>query len=132
MKNTELRLGNYVYEGDHLTHVYSLEDELNNYINCSHIEGEFFSADGEIKPIPITEELLIKSEFRILEHEWKFFEKKISRGDCNSFVVRLWFNQRWYFGIYGHDGGVAIPVEFFHQVQNLYYDLSGEELIVKL
>lgn len=114
MKIQELRVGNYIYREGRKTKVYSIEP--NNWFN-----GE----SDKLKPIPLTEEWLLKFGFKegahIAEgcHEWtlqnnrKFRLQVLGSLICVSDTCELL---------------EEIELKYVHQLQNLYYALTGQEL----
>ena len=116
MNANELRIGNLVY--------YCLKDE--KYINkiggidiYSIEDNEEYQESHE--PIPLTEEWLLKFGFvRIdsnYEKEWLLLHKNIKTG-----TVDFLLNEP-------HTGKYKVTVlEYVHQLQNLYFALTGEEL----
>jgi hypothetical protein len=111
MKAEELRIGNLVYK----YYPSGIEIEAVNEINSYFVNGIGISA---IEPIPLTEEWLLKFGF---EKEGGWFKKK----------RLLLFNIRnMYFTTPSKDI-VSVDVTTVHQLQNLYFALTGEELTLK-
>lgn len=122
----ELRIGNYViYEKT--THIITA---LNKKMCSSEwIEGktyyDYTHSYNDIKPIPLTEDWLLKFGFE---------EIKISNSDDGYLYsdyqletennVLIWFSLRKELMDYKH-------VKHVHQLQNLYFALTGEELTIK-
>lgn len=106
MKSTELRLGNYVYkintyDGTKCTHSFEVRD--------------FHNIDG-FEPIPLTEEWLLNLGFTRFG-DWYIIDDELS--------ISL-FNNR---STYGNEHEQEINhVKYVHQLQNLYFALTGEEL----
>ena len=111
MKANELRIGNWVrwnYEESSEGNVYPVEYgyELDDIKNNPNI----------VKPIPLTEEWLerfgwVKSKDR--SHFWH---------DSN---LSLWFNDN---GLFIESVGGKLYIKHLHQLQNLYFALTYEEL----
>lgn len=104
MKANELRIGNWVFNGRN--------------IRVIPTQIEWFSEGVyDLLPIPLTEEWLLKFGFE---------QNKLS-AKHNSFI--------WYENHIGIKGllGVVKPYEckHVHQLQNLYFALTGEELKLK-
>lgn len=142
MKAKELRLGNYVSV---------ISDVLDPFLNDHGLEGidnafkvvgiDSFhinvSIDGlecevylyEYKPILLTEEWLIKFGFEkdVLE----LFNLEILKDieptseiiiDLKDFQCEISRNKRF---------GITLKMQYVHQLQNLYFDLTDEELTIK-
>ena len=105
MKANELRVGNWVNNNE--------ED----YQITSATIAQLERGDSEAKPIPLTEEWLIKFGF-----DKKFSKDKftiIPNGKLDYEKGRTYFNA-W--TILEHQP------EYVHQLQHLYFALTGEEL----
>jgi len=97
----------------------NLNQEPNTfYENCSQFIKYVF-------PIPLTEEILLKCGFE--------------REGCtyNSLLLKLWestyekaFQFRWYYT--GYDTAKNVNLRSLHELQNLVFDLTGQELSVQL
>jgi hypothetical protein len=120
MKATELRIGNYIYGN---MNEICIVTELGNVLNpnlVSYREVSNIKAWGQNrqKPIPLTEEWLLKFGF---EKEGGWFKKK----------RLLLFNIRnMYFTTPSRDI-VSVDVTTVNQLQTLYFALTGEELTLK-
>ena len=121
MKANELRIGNWVYND------FTRED-IEVYPMMIHrlskIEGEH-----HIKPIPLTEEWLIKFGFE--KDVLSLFNIEILKDkDPTSAIIicledglcEITRNSRF---------GTTISMKYVHQLQNLYFALTGEELEIK-
>ena len=116
MKVSELRLGNLViYE--QTTHFITLVDRLDfietRWLNQHIDESDYRCSIGTIKPIPITEEWLIK--FRFKKRNDRLFT-------LNYFEIHM-VNELLYFKSYK-----LIHLYFIHQLQNIYFISEGVEL----
>jgi hypothetical protein len=125
MKANSLRIGNLVSQNGFYGYVYSIESaEPRNDIRFSDKDiitlfdnGMTYVPIDEIEPIPLTEEWLIKFGFnkvcsmyiRISDiNEMEFFDNIITFKD--------WFCK------------LEKKIQYVHQLQNLYFALTGEEL----
>jgi hypothetical protein len=119
MKATELRIGNYINEPlnenkDPFVVWQIYHEEGNNKVNGYPIT--YFS------PIPLTEEWLVKLGFNKTEYTHIY-----DNGDYSFRLDRL---SLWDYT--GDDGYcIAVKILHVHQLQNLYFALTGEELIIK-
>lgn len=117
-KTSELRIGNWVDQpNEGVTKVTSILNDL-------QIKTETGYVDKYCRPIPLTEEWLLKFGFRKLNNN-------LYRLDYKSETFELTFyNKGWNFGKYYIDTTVYFShdKEHVHQLQNLYFALTGEEL----
>ena len=119
IKAQELRIGNYVqYE------------ELKNPSKVWIIDCTETSTNTKAKPIPLTEEWVLElglhESNRIIMGEYRPCYVKFSSGLVASFVLMVNNNS---FFVEWIGGGIGI--KYIHQLQNLYFALTGEELTIK-
>lgn len=141
----ELRIGNWV------EWVYPNRNNQPNKFQFCQIEsirdslvGVLNSAYGydQIQPIHLTPEILGKLEgFEMILWNGVFRQYYISI--TNSTVLSLFFGEyigfenrldKVTFGTHPHYSGCTygnLPVKYLHQLQNLYFALTGEELTFK-
>ncbi len=110
MKSNELRIGNWIREfnfGD-------MEAEL--------IDIEYISqGDTLYHPIPLTEEWLLKLGFE--KHGNKYGKNELYFDMAHSENNVIWK--------FTHTYPRQIQIYFVHQLQNLYFALTSEELVLK-
>lgn len=107
LKATELRIGNYIDFDDLIIKIYSIEGFFNiiKYIDIC-------------KPIPLTEEWLIKFGFELDEEmPCILFSNKVLST----------YKQDGIFWLHILDD--IIELSYVHQLQNLYFALTQKELI---
>jgi hypothetical protein len=120
---TELRIGNLVNydtsEGDVLTATIDWEDlkwlsEDEQGFNLVH------------NPIPLTEEWLLKFGFKIYKDpETVFYEIRFDKIANYKFYI----SRKIGFGIFYYENDFLITqIDSVHQLQNLFYSLTNEEL----
>jgi hypothetical protein len=104
MKATEVRVGNWATNsnGD----IFQIDT------------GAFFllhqNKEWDIKPIILTEEWLLKLGFDInIPYGWFYRGFKLNKNFSYELI------------------GDAIKIKYVHQLQNLYFALTGEELTIK-
>jgi len=122
----ELRAGNWVDTVYNTPYIKIAE--IKNHVVCgTNCKGISFPS---LKPIPLTEEILLKCGFQI---NGKYYRSKYIQ---DSIKLIYDFNQRiLYFKYKGEFSPmIQIPraIESLHELQNLYHDLTGEELEVHL
>lgn len=121
MEAKELRIGNWINHPEN----YAIE------VNSTTIDLMSALKNNRFNPVPLTEEILLKAGFE--KKGWQqYLKMKISE-----------YNSLWYFdgiisilceGLRDYDDLVTIKLEYeyLHQLQNLYYALTGEELEIDL
>jgi hypothetical protein len=130
MKASELRIGNLVDLGNRIAKVTEI-----NHLACVVVDLEETQDTIEdyerVKGIILTEEWLLKFDF----HEYIDFGYKTGHFDkvplcgftysINTNKVMIMHkgnnNSHW----------LDIEIKYVHQLQNLYFALTGEELVVK-
>lgn len=126
-KARELRIGNYVYDEFDLL----VEFDLDCFIGYS---------DGYYKPIPLTEDWLLKFGFEKIvfnsDETGYGAEYHLTINDdifmsyADDFSVALFSSKEDSYDEFG-----VVPVhkatKYVHQLQNLYFALIGKELTVK-
>lgn len=128
MKANELRIGNYLYNGQG----YVVVDEIYlNEIKVTILEDSpAMFEECEIQPIPLTEEWLEKFGFRkIADYSFcldEFLTLEVEDGDYENLCL----------DVYIENATTVHPVyitclSYTHQLQNLYFALKGEELEIK-
>jgi len=121
MKTSELRIGNIVQDRHSWIKVTSIDDDID---------------DDRVMPVPLTEDILVKCGFERYElingaySEWKFgryrFHFRLDHDPpANNFGVQTLGTEAksvHYF---------AWCIENLHQLQNLMFAITGEELNIK-
>jgi len=139
IKASELRIGNLVCPDD-ISVVTAIRN--NGFIDIETIaspEDDYCTKVIEdIKPIPLSEEWLLKfgfDKFEGYDFETKHL-KLVPVYIKDDVPIMLSGGQYWYV-IRQYDGGTSDPYEAqieihtVHQLQNLYTSLVGEELTIK-
>lgn len=122
MKNNELRIGNLVYYNGEIVTITGITKEhpFINMITVDYLEWE------EIYPVLITKE-------RLLELGFKLYPSGNYCKDINDTDNYLGFDIENHLGsvwLNIGDEGVRIQCEFIHELQNLYFALTNNELKV--
>ena len=129
MEAKELRIGNLVNYGVNVCPIKSihtesvLKNEASVYIELNQKLNHYCVKLDEIQPIPLTEEWLVKFGFNEINFSY-YFEN-----------IELYFQRSYqsYFFKFGFEPNEkkAIQIKYVHQLQNLYFALTGEELTLK-
>ena len=122
MKANELRLGNYILDVFDLKNTVirkiDLED-LSMFINYSNHPLPF-------RPIPLTEEILLKCGFE--KSAWDNFST-FRNSFCSDGCIVISLEHKY---IEIGDLTLDIEIKYLHQLQNLIYALTNQELNVEL
>lgn len=125
MDARQLRVGNYVFdEHNDIKIVYGISHLEGYDVAYVHFKNEFDKpATFTIQPIPITQEWLINFGFK---------KRKVQVGynwTC-GITIKEWEDGSF---LYSFDSTSVnhIDIRYVHQLQNLYYILTGKELIIK-
>jgi hypothetical protein len=131
MKASELRIGNLVDLNGLKS--FPIESITRDGINVN--EGDYgmwhLATWDEVKPIPLTEEWLLKLGISI--HSVKEFS---SYASYESKIVLLDYGGKYEYVIACGDDGYGgwnydtITIDSVHQLQNLFFALTGEELTI--
>ena len=128
MKASELRIGNLVQHKDtkEITTIYALE---HRYKRVYWINSSLYNNDS-LEPIPLTEEWLLKFGFVKEDEQDELLDTFMYNKDN---ITRVEFSNKHKL-LYWHDNYTSIyhqKLKHVHQLQNLYFALTGEELTNK-
>ena len=121
MISTELRIGNLV-EWNNEIGIISQLFEMEVVFKCG--ESDLYTA---LKPIPLTEEWLLKFGFN---KQGNTIYKELNGFEFGTINTNR-SKPRFYLQTQGSTSNITLPIKFVHQLQNLYFALTGEELILK-
>lgn len=129
MKVNELRIENYVnIEGD----VVKVKEIYEKSIYYANGEYESYATEDFIHPIKLTEELLVKIGF-VKENEVNrmYNNRCVVSYYIGNFYKELVIEVRRENGFYKNNI-VHYDIKNLHELQNIYYCLTGEELNIEL
>lgn len=146
MKASELRIGNLINYRDEGLNPNITPIFLGRDLMLQILDGRC-NVDYTIEPIPLTEEWLVKFGFRKERRKWEnglgesdyficprewyvisFFERIESGSEFRQFRIYYW--DKWHNNDKFLDcHQMANTLLYVHQLQNLYFALTGEELI---
>lgn len=131
MDANELRIGNWVRYKDSKEKVKVLQirrdgsHQLSGYNLCTTYYSEVI---GEYEPIPLTEEILLKCGFELTE-ECKMTDK-VKIFELGDYGVKTWYDDTCVF--FKDVTPIKTNLKHLHQLQNLYFAITGEELKIEL
>ena len=116
IKASELRIGNYVdyYKNGQVSKIKALEFGYCHLSDASSIEYNLLSG------VPLSEEILLNCGFEEVDFAGGCYEKEyltIDTSDFNCCYKRDW---------------LEIKIKYLHQLQNLFYILTNQELEINL
>lgn len=116
---TELRIGNYVLYREHIFIISMIRDNNEVQITNSQTkEVQITTEISAISPIPLTEGWLLKLQL----------QPKGIRWVCGDFELCQYSTEAIY---YINSKGKELELKHVHKLQNLFYSLQEEELIIK-
>ena len=123
MKASELRIGNWVNLKDIIT-TYQKVIMIDSEVNVIQCQNDIHSPLEDYEPIPLTEEILSGwgFEYDDINGDSGYWQKRPT--DSGLFRILL-----------GEDGFVydyQVDIKYVHQLQNLYFALTNEELKIEL
>lgn len=124
---SELRIGNCLLFQGSKAELFGINKDC--IIQYQQENDVFHCGIDEIKPIELTEEILLKLEGIVKLNEFQYklndlFLIEIDVISKNNYSIRK---------VISEESSVFICfMEHLHQLQNIYYDLCNEELNVKL
>jgi hypothetical protein len=126
MKSNELRVGNYIYYGQSIRHITTIHDSPSR--KCVGVDNMLTELDI-IQPISLTPEILEKAGFE------KCGKESMKIGIKNNDYIEIDYVQNIAVITDYKDGLLLAPYQqplYLHQLQNLYFALTGEELPIEL
>jgi hypothetical protein len=123
MKANELRIGNYYY-GDVL-----FPSEYNVITANDLVELDSDPLDDYYQPLPLTEEWLIKFGFGDARITDRLYTRKKTDGFYGFYINK----ETMSYCTFDYEGTIddIIKIEYVHQLQNLYFAVTNEELTMK-
>ncbi len=116
----ELRLGNYItmpYQDNKPMEVLIIfEEEIET--DCAYLD------DSEFEPIPLTVDWLIKFGAKKVDHIHGYSFYTFSKSKTNPIHVDIYETKTIYMGY------LINHCKYVHQLQNIYFALTGKELII--
>lgn len=140
MTSNELRIGNLVYpielwDGEpYSVTAENLSESIYESVDVNHEKRLVHILNGQIAPIPLTEEWLLTLGFEKIERENYKSRKWYLREDIPH-AIRFNLQKATIGGqqvMSAHKNDACVQhIQYVHQLQNLYFALSGEEITVQ-
>jgi hypothetical protein len=128
MKANELRIGNLL-QSDTNT-IIKIVGVVKKNIYYYHNKKNIYVLElNNFKPIPLTEEWLLKFGFEETDPK-TFMDGLYSRKKGDGFYIN---KETMSYCTFDYEGTIddIIKIEYVHQLQNLYFAVTGEELTMK-
>jgi len=124
MRINELRIGNYVLFGSTNCKVIEIQEDCFYAENSS--QEILKNTWAKLKPIPLTEDWLLNFGFVKSDNQYNRFEK-------GAIGVVLLENNHCVdiYDSYNEFHTSLVLINYIHQLQNLYFSLTNEELTLK-
>lgn len=123
----ELRVGNWVLNPDKqkcvIKEISAIGTVCVNNLDFWKEDNNFGYSTNEIIPIPLTEEILLKCGF---ENTHGLFTKE----DLTPVYLRKPFLEADFYHVKTISGDKLTSIKYLHQLQNVYFALTGQELTI--
>ena len=135
MEAKELRIGNYVNYNGYVAEIVEIKRTVcmirfkeNDLDCCPKVEYD------DLKPIELTEEWLLKIEFKkLLPNLGELTQQEIYLGNLRT--VLTFYKKPFTFNVsngwWMYERKMDNPPKYVHKLQNIYFALTGEELTIK-
>lgn len=126
IKSESVRRGNLVeYEG----RIFEIDSISEDFPTLNTSEFGIGVVDwNNVNPIPLTEEWLVKFGFEKANTKKKQYFRFVNRGMRLRVLRGI---KRVGYNFFATSGGFYFDCQYIHQLQNLYFALTGEELKIK-
>jgi len=121
IQENEIRIGNYLEYFGSIVKVNSIRKDNQYYISAEKFNTDYYNVIDSYKAIPLTEEILLKCGLKLITERTKnYMLKGISGEPC------FHFNKNNTVSCY------KANIKYLHQLQNLYFALTNQELNITL
>jgi hypothetical protein len=132
IKSTELRIGNwFLNPKNEIEQVYgllnSIQGEFINPVMDYSIEQLDGYNESECNPIPLTPKILINNCGFIKRDVWYSIQPELLNIEYRLIDFNGWI---FSIGFYRQNNEIT-NINYLHELQNLYFDISHEELKIK-
>ena len=135
MEANELRIGNYFYDRSNKILRLDWWEHINKLASDMSVNGmkvhPMTEHIGNARPIPLTEEWLVKFGFDKGEDSYNFRGFCLENRNTDAFLPELRKEKlKDSFGAWCNNNFLT-NIKHVHQLQNLYFALTNEELTIK-
>ena len=138
MKSNELRIGNWIKHDMFDKPMQVIGINIDDDRPRVGLKNKLILCGGEWKPIPLTEEWLLKFGFEAFKKFKPGTLEKTEETEFITFIPRLgmalyyskypWENEYHYAVLKNMTKEHIAILKYVHQLQNLYFALTGEEI----
>ncbi len=144
MRSNDLRIGNlvklYRKPTDKEMSVHQVKC-VGDYVQIQ--DGFVVNVMSGIKPIPLTEEWLVKfglyNNLKLNYNKRQGVEYRFRKKKLGTYIIKRYYNNSLYSMQFVYDDKhnnipneqIWVNIKHVHQLQNLYFALTGEELTIK-
>ncbi len=96
-------------------------------------DSDWFPNDIKFEPIPLTDEWLVKFGFKIEIYTESIIATKLCNNNPDFSLLTMvgWKYFTFTTNVYNGNNEYCKDIIYVHQLQNLYFALTGEELTIK-
>lgn len=128
IKANEIKIGNLVLRNGFLIE----EKDKYKEIKVSHNDITACVVDNtSFKPIPLTEEWLLRFGFEIFKLNNGAYEVNLNDFFTLRFIPKDNWREKDAFYLYSNDDDIGIIIQYIHTFQNTFFALTGQELELK-
>ena len=124
MKANLLRIGNLLSVGNYDVKVVEIHHLGVQVCDLEETQDTWELFSDRIKPIPLTEEWLLK--FGFVTTQWDNFDSYRFEIGNNDYAIVIYSDGNCEVG-----DVITTKINYVHQLQNLYFAITGEELTFK-
>ena len=126
MKAREVRIGNCLLINGEPREIWAIGDIRDSWLDVDRDIND--GTDNKFEGIQITEDWLVKFGFEYDESEEIYYLKTFQdgfQGEIDAIQIEVLITDE--IGVYKDDKFIC-KINFVHQLQNLYFSLTGKEL----
>jgi len=125
IKASEIRIQNILQHKDNIITVKGISPHCNDYAINTDSEWVYLK---NCSPIPLTEEWLLRMGAKRNRDGWYLSADYMLYNPLTHLDVR---SSEYYALMYNDKIITTRPIQYIHQLQNLYYSLTNQELEIK-